>query len=164
MRKRLMLAAAAVLAALVFWRLWPLSFRAATGIQEAQTLVALAMVNRVEDADPYFALYKLEKPREQDVRAIMDILEGGRYRQDLRNALPWFTYSAGSDMSELNLHLSVQTAEGTGVSVYFADETLMAVCREPGAGYRLYHPTNRATLEDLADYLRGHGEKEESRP
>lgn len=164
MRKRLMLAAAAVLAALAFWRLWPLSFRAATGIQEAQTLVALAMVNRVEDADPYFALYKLEKPREQDVRAIMDILEGGRYRQDLRNALPWVTYSAGSDMSELNLHLFVQTAEGAGVSVYFADETLMAVCREPGAGYRLYHPTNRATLEDLADYLCSHGEKEESRP
>lgn len=164
MRKRLMLAAAAVLAALAFWRLWPLSFRAATGIQEAQTLVALAMVNRVEDADPYFALYKLEEPREQDVRAIMDILEGGRYRQDLRNALPWVTYSAGSDMSELNLHLFVQTAEGTGVSVYFADETIMAVCREPGAGYRLYHPTNRATLEDLADYLCSHGEKEESRP
>ena len=141
------------------WRFWPQSFSDLTALDETSItgFSASAMIDRI--GVPFMDQYRIDNTQQNKIPSeVIEILETSDYRQDFRNLLPWGVDSVGSDK-----HYDGRTVivsfynEDEYVHIQFLGSSIMTVSEEDKAGFRIYHPTNRETVDRLVEYIQTHG-------
>ena len=164
-KKRLLsIAAALLIIILLGWRLWPRSIDKviSTSSESVNSMACSATVSGVKDGDLFMDTYsiKAEQMRDADIKALMEILNSTKYRPDLRNLLPWNITSVDdggtNDGKSANLALVWGKSEDEHCYMMFHSGSVVAVDVGSG-GYLIYHPTDRAVLSELVDYIQEHG-------
>ena len=91
----------------------------------------------------------------------MSILEGISYRSDFRNLLPWKSSSLGSNEKNITYAATVTLIGENGDirKLFFADNHLVGISKDQQNGFNRFHPTDRSTLDQNADYAIKHGEE-----
>ena len=160
----IILATALVTIALLGWRLWPRSIDKVilTSPESVNSVACNATVSGVEAGDLFMDTYsiKAEQMQDADIKALMGILNSTKYRPALRNLLPWNITSVDSggtnDGKSANLALVWGNLEAEHCYMMFHSGSVVAVDVGSG-GYLIYHPTERAVLDKLVDYIQEHG-------
>lgn len=158
----------ALIAGLLIWRFLPRSSSHLMSVDESSItgVSAIAMVSRLESGSPYSDAYRIDyTPRQEAAyREIMEILTSSRYRPDFRNLLPWDldSLSAGKnyDGRTVSLTFSAENQEKQFVSIRFLSSSIVQVHIGNESGFRIYHPTNRETIDNLVEYLQTNGAKQ----
>ena len=164
-KKRLLsIAAALLIIALMGWRFWPRSIDKviSTSTESVNSMACSATVSGVEDGDLFMDTYSMrsEDLVDADMEALLNILSSAKYRPDFRNLLPWDITSVDSggtnDGKSANLALVWGNSEDEHCYMMFHSGSVVAVDVGSG-GYFIYHPTDRAVLDKLVDYIQEHG-------
>ena len=150
--------------AMIGWRLWPRSIDKVilTSPESVSSVACSATVSGVEDGDLFMDTYSIQSENltDADIEALMEILNSTKYRPDLRNLLPWDITSVDSggtnDGKSANLALVWGKSEAEHCYMMFHSGSVVAVDVGSG-GYLIYHPTERAVLGKLVDYIQEHG-------
>ena len=150
--------------ALLGWRLWPrpIDKIISTSTDSINSMACSATVSGVEDGDLFMDTYSIQSENltDADIEALMEILNSTKYRPDLRNLLPWDITSVDSggtnDGKSANLALVWGKSEAEHCYMMFHSGSVVAVDVGSG-GYLIYHPTERAVLDKLVDYIQEHG-------
>lgn len=166
-KKVILLAALLFLSAvLLVWRLYPHSLDKIVleSAASVESLSCNAVVTGVESGELFMDSYLLPSAArgEVDFEAVMDILSGTKYRQDLRNLLPWSIDSVDDggthNGKSVNVSLAWGDAERKYCYIMFHSDSVAAV--DTGAdGFLIYHPTDRGALDELTEYIQTHGTK-----
>ena len=147
---------------LLIWRFWPRSSSHIISIDESAFtgVSAVAMVSRLEDGAPYSDIYRIDPPNDA-AGDVLEVLSTSRYRPDFRNLLPWNLDSLSSgknyDGRIVSLTFSAVNQEEQFVSFDFLSSTIVQVHIGNESGFRIYHPTNRNTIDKLVEYLQANG-------
>ena len=163
-KRRLSIAAALLIIAMIGWRLWPrpIDKVISTRPESVNSIACSATVSGVEDGDLFMDTYSIQSENltDADIEALMEILNSTKYRPDLRNLLPWDITSVDSggtnDGKSANLALVWGKSEAEHCYMMFHSGSVVAVDVGSG-GYLIYHPTERAVLDKLVDYIQEHG-------
>ena len=150
--------------ALLGWRLWPrpIDKIISTSTDSINSMACSATVSGVEDGDLFMDTYSIQSENltDADIEALMEILNSTKYRPDLRNLLPWDITSVDSggtnDGKSANLALVWGKSEAEHCYMMFHSGSVVAIDVGSG-GYLIYHPTERAVLDKLVDYIQEHG-------
>ena len=155
--------AAVLILSLTGWRMWPHTFRAITSSEEEtfrEISIHLTEMG-VSDGRPVIKMYKLviDAPDDEHYTAVMSILEGTSYRSDFRNVLPWKSSSLGSNSGKITHSATVTLIGENGdiCEIFFADNHLVGLLKNRQNGFNRYHPSDRSTLDQIADYTIEHG-------
>lgn len=169
MKKRIVVIALIVIVvSLLIWRLWPNSFSHVIPLDDnsAIHLSAFVIVGGMRNGQPYNDIYRLEIPQSETASLgdVLEMLDASAYRQDYRNLLPWgvdFVDSGGSnDKKSVSLFFDWGTEGDQRVNINFLGSSVVSASSSEASGFRIYHPTNREVLYDLAEYVQTHGEKQ----
>ena len=149
-----------VVASLVYTR-WPVSLEKLIDTDPASVkdLTAYSVVAGAEDGAPYIHTtmlpYQRQEKNEAHLTAVMDLLDGTKYRPSLRNLLPWPQYIE-----------SINDYDGTSVWVQliFGEENCrilfygnyVGIERERG-GFTLYRAADQTVRTKLLEYVAEHG-------
>ena len=166
-KKVILLAALLFLSAvLLVWRLYPCSLDKviSESALSVESLSCNAVVAGVESGELFMDSYLLPSAArgEADFDAVMDILSGTKYRQDLRNLLPWPIDSVDDggthDGRSANVSLAWEDAGHKYCYIMLHSDSVIAV--DTGEdGFLIYHPTDRGVLNELTEYIQTHGTK-----
>ena len=149
---------------LLVWRLYPHSLDKIVleSAASVESLSCNAVVAGVESGELFMDAYLLPSAArgEADFDAVMDILSGTKYRQDLRNLLPWPITSVDDggthNGKSANVSLAWGDAERKYCYIMFHSDSVVAV--DTGSdGFLIYHPTDRGVLNELTEYIQTHG-------
>ena len=157
MKKRLGLIIAVVIAVLIVgllvWRLWPQTASSLIDAKENAGMTSFsADVNSTVNG---LVTYRIEGQVADDV---LEILEASGYRPDFRNLLPWGTDGVSSDRNHDGRTVRVFLGyEGDYADFLFFSSSQVVVTTAEKPGYRIYHPTNRETMDKLITYLQTYG-------
>ena len=163
-KKYVSIAVALLIIALLGWRLWPrpIDKVISTSPESVNSMACSATVSGVEDGDLFMDTYSIQSEdlADADMEALLNILSSSNYRPDFRNLLPWNITSVDSggtnDGKSANLALVWGNSEDEHCYMMFHSGSVVAVDVGSG-GYLIYHPTDRAVLDNLVDYIREHG-------
>lgn len=158
MKKRIVFAVLiAIVLGLAAWRFWPMRFSSIAGTKQSAVteFSAYAMVPGIENGKPKNDTYRIDG---KDLAPIWEILDDGRYQQDLRNLLPWGVDGVSSE-SSMSAGLLLATGNGKDDYLYisFVGESIVTVSTGGDSGLRIYHPTDPDILQALVQYLQTHG-------
>ncbi|WP_294852449.1 hypothetical protein [uncultured Oscillibacter sp.] len=168
MRKRILVAILIIIPLLFLgWRLRPHSLYDIFQIEQGSVSSLSISVSEpgVKNGNTFINQYLLNAvpPHSNDFSAIMSILEDSQYRSDLRNLLPWDIDRVNSGSRNISysaiITLCWSNPKASYGGLYFLNDKKIAVSLDAKNGYLILHPTNRNTLENLATYLIGHGER-----
>lgn len=152
------------------WRFWPHSLKGMIAGDQEQVihLVCNANISGVDSGGAsYIDSYTMEplSAREESFKAVMDILNASRYQQDFCNLLPWSVTSVESDGEfdghTVNILLDWGSTDDKRCFLSFAGKSV-TVSVGHNEGFLIYHPTDSDILEQLANYIKTHGVKNES--
>ena len=169
MKKRIVVIALIVIAAsLLIWRLWPYSCARVMPLDDTSAihLTAFVIVGGIKDGQANNDIYRLEIPSSETatLEDILEMLNASAYRQDYRNLLPRGVDSVDSggsnDKKSVSLYFDWGTEGDQSVNIHFLSSRVVSVSSSEADGLRIYHPTNRELLYDLAEYVQTHGEKQ----
>jgi len=155
----------ALMVCLLVWRFWPHASSAFISVDKnALTgFSASADVLCFENGQSHTDTYRIDDTElhSDAPKALLGILATSNYQQDLRNLLPWGIDSVGSgkqyDGRTVRLTFSFQDSY---IDILFLSPGIIVVSTENSSGYRIYHPTNSKTMDNLVDYLQTHGVKQ----
>ena len=157
MKKRLGLIIVVVIAVLIVgllvWRLWPQTASSLIDAKENAGVTSCSAefnstVNGLE-------IYRMDGQAADDV---LEILESSGYRPDFRNLLPWGIDGVSSDRNHDGRTVRVFFGyEGDYADFLFLSRSLVVVTTAEKPGNRIYHPTNRETMDKLITYLHTYG-------
>lgn len=149
-----------VLALIVYLR-WPVPLEKVIGAAPASVydLTAYTTLSGVENGEAYIYTtllpYQRQEKNETHLTAVMDLLDGTKYRPSLRNLLPWPQYIE-----------SINDYDGTSVWVQliFGEENCrilfygnyVGIERERG-GFALYLAADSTVRTKLLEYVAEHG-------
>ena len=164
MKKRIGLIITIIIIALVvgllIWRFWPRPSSGLMPVDESSFtgVSAIAMVSGLEDGAFYSHTYRIDSTQQQSNEPgnILEILAASHYRPDFRNLLPWDldTLSSGKNYDGRTVSLVFSTKDQeTIVYIRFLSSSLISVQIGDQSGFRIYHPTNRNTIDTLVEYL-----------
>lgn len=162
-RKRNMLVAAAlvVVAAAFVWRMWPHSL--ADILDSGEEPYDAISVSVTEFGAPGGSLsmevYELETASLEDDRywSVLSIVEGGKFRADFRNLLPWGNHTVSSSSGNITHSANLAFADSQGdwvCHITFHGDRTVSVSVGDSAGFLIYHPTDRDTLSRLVAYVK----------
>ena len=165
-KKCIFLLLAILLLCLLAWRLTPHTFEQMTASDQnaITSLAGAATFLGVRDGTTYAESYTLQNvsPEDTAFEPILILLSTTRYREDLRNLLPWGidSVSAGRafDGRSVSLMLVWGPSEDECCGLSLAGRQI-AVSRPHHDGFLIYHPEDPKLLNWLAIYLANNGEK-----
>lgn len=121
------------------------------------------MIQRIENGQPLTVAYSLDSTELQSSESgeIADILAMSGYQQDFRNLLPWDLGYVDADKNydgrTVILLLSIGSQKEEYAEIQFLSSSIITVFERGETGFRIYHPTNRKTMDALAEYIQTHG-------
>ena len=140
------------------WRLWPCSFEEVLGV-DPQEVERLAAEEGGETSLQFYSLPNLS-PQTEDFRQLLDRLCSSRYRQDLRNLLPWPVTRVEGDRWQgrrsVRIFLVWGPEEEQTAFLSLGGRQITLALGE-GDGLRVFHPTDPQLIDWLAEYLENHG-------
>ena len=165
-KKCIFLLLAILLLCLLAWRLTPHTFEQMTASDQnaITSLAGAATFLGVRDGTTYAESYTLQNvsPEDTAFEPILILLSTTRYREDLRNLLPWGidSVSAGRafDGRSVSLMLVWGPSEDECCSLSLSGRQIV-VSRPHHDGFLIYHPEDPKLLNWLAIYLANNGEK-----
>lgn len=91
---------------------------------------------------------------------LLTLVEGTKFRQDIRNLLPWDINSVSSGRKNIthsaNVMLTGAGLEG-GCHISYHGSRIVSFSIEADSGFLVYHPVNRAALDQLVAFTKEHG-------
>ena len=153
---------------LVLWRFWPNSLSNMISVNEnaIDSVSAHAMVNHFGIGEDTIDTY-LIGANEQQVNTldeIIEILDISSYRQDFRNLIRWDLDYVDADKNHDGRTVTVSFYVGNKkdeyVQIQFLSSSIIAVSSDDKTGFRVYHPTNKKTIDQLVEYLQTYGVKQ----
>ena len=172
MKKRIGLLTTVLIIALVIclltWRFWPQSSSGLISIDKSAIngASAYSMIRTFENGQSYTDTYRIDRQEDPgDVQEeLAEILETSRYQQDFRNLWPWGIDSVSGgryyDGRTVTVTFYSSNAENQYAEIMFMSSGLVVVQTDKHPGMRIYHPTNKETLDKLVQYLQTNGIKE----
>lgn len=165
-KKCILLLLAILLLCLLAWRLTPHTFdeMTASNLNEITSLAGSAMLMGVRDGETYAESYTLNNVtlEEPAFEGVLMLLNSTRYREDLRNLLPWGIDAVGSDRyfdgRSVTLILVWGPSADECCSLILSGRQI-TVGRPHHDGFLLYHPENPELLNWLSIYIANNGEK-----
>ena len=95
---------------------------------------------------------------------IMEILATSSYRQDFRNLLLWDLDYVDADKNydgrTVTVSFYMNNQMDKYVQIQFLSSSIIVVSSGGETGFRVYHPTNHQTIDQLSEYIQTHGVKE----
>ena len=165
-KKCILLLLAILLLCLLAWRLTPHTFEEMTASDrdEITSLAGVVSLSEVRDGRAYTESYALQNvtPEDTAFEPILILLTTTRYREDLRNLLPWGidSVSAGRAFDGRSVSLMLvwgpSADECCGLSL---SGRQIVVSRLHHDGFLIYHPEDPELLNWLSIYLANNGEK-----
>ena len=172
MKKRIRLIITIIIASLIvcllIWRFLPQSFSNLISVDEntITNFSSSVMVQSLENGQTHTDTYQITKTEQlgNEPGDILEILSTSKYQQDFRNLLPWSADSIEADKNydgrTVLLVFSVGNQKDEWVQIYYLSSSIIAVSVGREDGYRIYHPTNHKTLDELVEYIQTHGTKQ----
>ena len=159
---------AALIVCLLIWRFWPQSSSNLISVDENSitSFSASAMIHHLENGQTRTDTSRIDNPAQQgnEPGDIIEILATSRYQQDFRNLLPWSADNVEADKNydgrTVVLVSSVGNQKDEWVQIHFLSSSIVTVSVGGEAGFRIYHPTNNKTLDELVEYIQTHGVKQ----
>lgn len=159
---------AIIVICLLIWRVWPNSSTSIIPVDKnaITSFSSTVMINRIENGQSVTDVYSIHKtePPFEGPEHILDILETSSYQQDFRNLLPWSVDSVGADKSydgrNAVLVYSIGNQKNEWVEINYLSSGVIVVFVGGEGGYRIYHPTNTQTFDDLVAYYETYGVKQ----
>ena len=152
---------------MLVWRFLPQSFSDLISIDKTSVtnFSASARVQRLENGEIHTDTYSINTEQHGNRSGdVIDILATSRYKQDFRNLLPWSADSVEADKNydgrNLVLVFSVGNQKDEWLHIHYLSSSIIAVSVGTEDGFRIYHPTNRKTLDELTEYFQAHGIKQ----
>ena len=171
MKKRIGFIIIAVIIALIIclltWRFLPQSSSSLISIDKSSItgISAYAMIRTFENGQSYTDTYRIDKQEElgDEQEELAEILATSRYQQDFRNLWPWGIDSVSGgryyDGRTVTVTFYSSNAENQYAEIMFMSSGLVVVQTDKHPGMRIYHPTNKKTLDKLVQYLQTNGIK-----
>ena len=153
---------------LVIWRFWPNSFSNTISVNEnsIDRVSIHAMVNHFgmgQDTIDTYLIDDLNQPINM-LEEIIDILNTSSYRQDFRNLLLWDLDYVDADKNydgrTVTVSFFTKNPKDECAQIQFLSSSIIVVSSGRKTGFRVYHPTNRKTMDQLLEYVQMHGIKE----
>ena len=163
-KKVIVILLALIVAALFVWRIWPHSLREIIGANtEPFDEISVSITEfGVENSSLLMNIYKVEmRPADGTLYdQLLTIIEESKFHQDLRNLLPWDINSVSSGRKNIT-HSANLTLTGAGLDggchiTYHGSQTVSFSIRA-NSGFLVYHPVNRASLDQLVAFAKEHG-------
>ena len=153
---------------LVIWRFWPHSFFNAISVKEnsIDRVSVHAMINRFETEQDTIDTYLIDDINQpiNMLDEIIEILSASNYRQDFRNLLPWGLDYVDADKNYDGRTVTVSFYMGNHKDEYtqiqFLSSSIIVVSTGGKTGFRVYHPANIKTIDQLVEYLQTYGVKQ----
>lgn len=153
---------------LVIWRFWPNSFSNTISVNEnsIDSVSVHAMVNHFGIEQDTIDTYLIGENEQQinTLEEIIEILTTSSYRQDFRNLLPWDLDYVDADKNYDGRTVTVSFYMGNQkdeyVQIQFLSSSIIVVSSGDKTGFRIYHPTNKKTIDQLVEYLQTYGVKQ----
>lgn len=153
---------------LIIWRFWPQSFTKVTSVDK-NSIVRVsvhAMFNEFENGQTNIDTYRIDDMDQQmnTLEEIMEILATSSYRQDFRNLLLWDLDYVDADKNydgrTVTVSFYMNNQMDKYVQIQFLSSSIIVVSSGSETGFRVYHPTNHQTIDQLSEYIQTHGVKE----
>jgi len=163
-KKAIVIILAIILFALSVWRIWPHTLRE---ILEANnepfdTISVSITEFGVENNSLQMDVYKVDLSSDDGAPydQLLTLIEGAKFRQDLRNLLPWDIKAVSSGRKNIT-HSANLTLKGAGleggchISYHGSRTVSFSIGANPE--FLVYHPTSRTALDQLVSYTKEHG-------
>ncbi len=152
-------------AVLIGWRLWGKPLQSIIPVDGSGFTSIQVQITEFGSMD-HFPVYQLNigSPDDPNYDKVLSLLEGTKFRPDLRNLFsrPVNTVSSsGRSNTEYSavIRLDWGTAAEDSCWLNFHGADIVSLSLQDKDGFLIYHPSNRSTLEQLAEYVRQHGEE-----
>ena len=163
-KKVIVIILALIVAALLVWRIWPYSLREIIGANDKPFDEISVNITEfgVDNSSLQMDVYKVEmSPADGALYdQLLNLVEGTKFRQDMRNLLPWDINSVSSGRKNIthsaNLMLTGAGLEG-GYHISYHGSRIVSFSIEADSGFLVYHPVNRAALDQLVAFTKEHG-------
>lgn len=163
-KKVIVITLALIVAALFVWRIWPHSLREIIGANDEPFDEISVNITEfgVDNSSLQMDVYKVEmSPADGALYdQLLTLVEGTKFRQDMRNLLPWDINSVSSGRKNIthsaNLMLTGAGLEG-GCHISYHGSRIVSFSIEADSGFLVYHPVNRAALDQLVAFTKEHG-------
>ena len=163
-KKVIVILLALIVAALFVWRIWPHSLREIIDANNEPFDEISVNITEfgVDNSSLQMDVYKVEmSPADGALYdQLLTLVEGTKFRQDMRNLLPWDINSVSSGRKNIthsaNLMLTGAGLEG-GFHISYHGSRIVSFSIEADSGFLVYHPVNRAALDQLVAFTKEHG-------
>ena len=153
---------------LVLWRFWANSFSNMISVNEnsIDSVSVHAMVNHFGIGEDTIDTYLIGENEQQvnTLDEIIEILDTSSYRQDFRNLIRWDLDYVDADKNydgrTVTVSFYVGNKKDEYVQIQFLSSSIIAVSSDDKTGFRVYHPTNKKTIDQLVEYLQTYGVKQ----
>lgn len=148
------------------WRLWPNRISHLLSFEENSVIgfSAQATVRHYINEYSYNGTdYYLDIPHEQsrNFEDILEIINKSKYQQDFRNLLPGDIDTVHPDKNHDGTNVDLEFVFGNKpdqrINISFLSSSIIAVFVPPESSFRIYHPTNPETIDNLVKYLQTYG-------
>ena len=163
-KKTLVIILSLIAVALLAWRMWPHSLREIVGANSEpfdEICVSITEFG-VDNGSLQMDVYKVELSPENGTPydQLLSLIEGTKFRQDMRNLLPWDINTVSSGRKNIthsaNIMLTGAGLDG-GCHISYHGNQIVSFSIESDSGFLIYHPVNRAALEQLVAFTKEHG-------
>ena len=153
---------------LVIWRFWPNSFSNTISVNKnsIDSVSVHAMVNHFGIEQDTIDTYLIGENEQQvnTLEEIIEILATSSYRQDFRNLLLWDLDYVDADKNydgrTVTVSFFTEKPKDECAQIQFLSSSIIVVSSGDKTGFRVYHPTNHKTIDQLLEYIQTHGVKE----
>ena len=153
-----------IAAALLVWRIWPHSLREIIGANDEPFDEISIKITEfgVDNSSIQMDVYKVDMSSDDGALydQLLSLIEGTKFRQDLRNLLPWDINSVSSGRKNIthssNLMLTGAGLE-SGCHITYHGNRIVSFSVGADSEFLVYHPTNRTALDLLVSYTKEHG-------
>lgn len=163
-KKALAIILAIITVALLVWRIWPHSLREIIGANDEPFDEISVNITEfgVDNSSLQMDVYKVEmSPADGSLYdQLLTLVEGTKFRQDMRNLLPWDINSVSSGRKNIT-HSANLMLTGAGLDhgchITYHGNQIVSFSIEADSGFLVYHPVNRAALDQLVSFTKEHG-------
>ena len=164
-KKKVVVLILVIIAATLFaWRIWPHSFREIIGANDEPFDEISVNITEfgVDNSSLQMDVYKVEmSPADGTLYdQLLTIIDGTKFRQDLRNLLPWDINTVSSGHKNIthsaNLMLTGAGLED-GCHISYHGNRTVSFSIGADSEFLVYHPTDRTALDLLVSYTKEHG-------
>lgn len=160
-RKILSIVVCLLVLALIVYLRWPVPLEKVIGAAPASVydLTAYTTLSGVENGEAYIYTtllpYQRQEKNEAHLTAVMDLLDGTKYRPSLRNLLPWPQYIENlNDYDGTCVWVQLIIGEDSRHLVFYGK--YFGIENDRG-GFTLYRSTDNTVRQQLLDYIAQHG-------